>query len=290
MAQGCSPHVSANSSVCNGATDNAAGVAAALLAATQLRDTQSLPFALLLSDGEESNLNGSRAFVSKPSIDLSQLALVINLDIVGLNLFKGLENHHLIFGIANAPAPLQQALHQRLNGFSELKLHHFSYGLSHGRSDHTSFMTAAKPYPSLLLSDGSGGQYHSTADEWSRVNLAKVVAVAKLTATIAIAAANASANHGNSYSADMVNRSPSFPDTQALLELLNDVLEQPKANGLYGVQLARLRKQMASLKRIEKAGEAAFGQPQAEQIGSIALEFLQLSRESFFQNATSDKE
>jgi pimeloyl-ACP methyl ester carboxylesterase len=76
--------VAANGEVYNGADDNASGTAAlfALAAHFKAKPPQnSLIFAAL--DGEESGLEGARAFVQTPPADAASIVLNINLDMIG---------------------------------------------------------------------------------------------------------------------------------------------------------------------------------------------------------------
>lgn len=281
LAENCAPHQLANSSICNGASDNAAGVAAVILAATQLKQSSVGSFAILLSDGEESQLSGSRAFVAKPSLNLAELNLVLNLDIVGLNLFEGMEHHHMMFGLETTAPSLQKLIHQATGNQNQnqLVVHSFSYGLSHGRSDHTSFLTAKKPIASILLTDGSGGSYHSAADEWQRVNFEKVVAVANLSTQIALSASPSS----KAGSAVSVSTQPLTSDIASMVFLLEAILAHQAQNGLYGPQLSKLRKHRALLKRYQKQNLEVLNAKAINQLQKAAADLLQISRENFFQ-------
>ncbi|HWN17414.1 MAG TPA: M20/M25/M40 family metallo-hydrolase [Gemmatimonadales bacterium] len=74
-------------SIYNGAEDNASGTAAVLAAAeaftrSGVRTSRSIVFAGFTA--EESGLLGSQAFVVKPTIPLSQVAAILNLDVMNL--------------------------------------------------------------------------------------------------------------------------------------------------------------------------------------------------------------
>jgi hypothetical protein len=76
--------VAANGQVYNGADDNASGTAALFALATHFKAkpaTNSLIFAAL--DGEESGLEGARAFVQNPPVEPGALVLNVNLDMIG---------------------------------------------------------------------------------------------------------------------------------------------------------------------------------------------------------------
>jgi Zn-dependent M28 family amino/carboxypeptidase len=70
--------------ICNGADDNASGVAALLGIArhfTRQRPESSLVLAFF--DGEEDDMRGSRDFVARPPVPLERVAAFINLDMLG---------------------------------------------------------------------------------------------------------------------------------------------------------------------------------------------------------------
>lgn len=72
--------------ICNGADDNASGVAAMLAIADVLRDTPPehlIIFAAL--DAEENGLNGARALVADLPVDQDRVVLNINLDMLAIN-------------------------------------------------------------------------------------------------------------------------------------------------------------------------------------------------------------
>lgn len=72
--------------ICNGADDNASGVAAMLAIAEALRDNppdHTVIFAAL--DAEENGLNGARALVADLPVDQDRVVLNINLDMLAIN-------------------------------------------------------------------------------------------------------------------------------------------------------------------------------------------------------------
>jgi Zn-dependent M28 family amino/carboxypeptidase len=74
-------------SIYNGAEDNASGTAAVLAAAeafTRSRAPTSRSIVFAAFTAEESGLLGSQAFVAKPTIPLSRIAAILNLDVMNL--------------------------------------------------------------------------------------------------------------------------------------------------------------------------------------------------------------
>lgn len=69
--------------VCPGADDNASGSAAVLQLAAYLKaHPPSHPVVFCLFDGEEAGLYGSQAFVAAPPLPLTQIGVVLNLDMI----------------------------------------------------------------------------------------------------------------------------------------------------------------------------------------------------------------
>lgn len=74
------------SQVCNGADDNASGVAVMLEAAKKLssrRDSLKRSILFIAFDAEEQGLLGSQHFVNNPTVPLIQIKLNVNLDMMG---------------------------------------------------------------------------------------------------------------------------------------------------------------------------------------------------------------
>jgi hypothetical protein len=81
--------------VCNGATDNAAGVAAVLAvgrAIASLPDPPRRSVILVLWDREEDGLLGSQFYVQNPLVPLASTIAYVNFDIQGANLLPSLKN------------------------------------------------------------------------------------------------------------------------------------------------------------------------------------------------------
>ncbi len=174
--------------ICNGATDNAAGVAIVLeigrrLAAAEVPPRRSVVLAFW--DAEEIGLLGSVHFVDNPLVPLADIYTYVNYDIQGSNLSPGLRSttfaiaaesggpvlgRHLATATATSadnaggPPPLDTL---RLSGlFGQL------------RSDYAPFLAAA--VPTVFFTDSTGPCYHTVDDELAVVDLAKVLAQAEI--------------------------------------------------------------------------------------------------------------
>jgi hypothetical protein len=166
----------------NGADDNASGIGAMLWAAERLaagpRPARSVAFVAFT--GEESGLLGSAHFVKHPTSGADPIIGMINLDMVGrLN-----GGTLLVFGVGTAvewnallePAAARAgvAIATKTDGY--------------GPSDHTSFYL--KDVPVLHFFTNTHGDYHKPSDDWDRIDVKGLTAVAAIVADVAAAAAN----------------------------------------------------------------------------------------------------
>jgi hypothetical protein len=150
----------------NGADDNASGTAGVLELAryyTKNRKTEKHNYLFILFSGEELGLFGSKYFTEHPTLDLSTVNYMINLDMVGRldPAGKGLS----ISG--SGTSPVWETLIKELAG-PALNVKTDSSGT--GPSDHTSFYL--KNIPVLHFFTGSHGDYHKPSDDWEKINAA----------------------------------------------------------------------------------------------------------------------
>lgn len=183
----CWKRFNTDDDICNGAADNAAAVAVVLDVTQQLAESIESPVALAFWDGEERGLLGSDAFLKDPSFDLSLLNAYINLDIIGLNLMAGLENHHMIIGSETGGVNLEKLVKDAIDPEkSKFIYHQLSYAFGHGRSDMSSFLRHGFKVPLLFFSDGDGPVYHSSSDEAKNINYDKVSSIVDVVRKISI--------------------------------------------------------------------------------------------------------
>lgn len=152
----------------NGADDNASGVAAMIQLAKKLRHTnKSNNYLFIAFSGEEKGLWGSNWFCKHPTIDLSTVNYMINMDMVGR---LSDEKELAINGTGTSPTwtGLLSALPK--NG---LKLVTSEGGV--GPSDHTSFYL--QDIPVLHFFTGQHADYHKPTDDINKVNFHGIVAV-----------------------------------------------------------------------------------------------------------------
>lgn len=174
--------------VCNGATDNATSVAIMVSLLKELPYKIKHPVAVAFWDGEEQGLVGSHEFFKNPMFDLNEINLYINLDIVGLNLFKGLENNHFIIGTETGGEALNALVREAVKDEAHMSYKLPSYAFGHGRSDMTSLVRLGYQIPFLFFSDGDGKVYHTNKDEPEFVNYEKIVSIARVIENITVKA------------------------------------------------------------------------------------------------------
>ncbi len=146
----------------NGADDNASGTAGVIelaryFAKNDVKEQHN--FLFLCFSGEELGLVGSKKYTEKPTIDLSKVSFMVNMDMIGrLNAEKRI----MVGGVGTAPdfVPTINSLK------NELTVKFDSAGI--GPSDHTSFYL--KNIPVLFFFTGQHSDYHKPSDDVEKVN------------------------------------------------------------------------------------------------------------------------
>jgi hypothetical protein len=158
--------------ICNGATDNAAGVAAVLEIGRRLADEPPRRSVVLAFwDAEEDGLLGSTAYLTDPAVPLAQTTLYVNWDIQGANLLPSLASTTLVIGAETGGRDLVQAA-ARAAADSVLDPLALSSTFGRDRSDHAGFIRAG--VPTVFFTDSSAGCYHTAQDDTSVVDLDKL--------------------------------------------------------------------------------------------------------------------
>jgi len=154
----------------NGADDNASGTAGVIELAryfAQNNTRERHNFLFICFSAEELGLVGSKKYTERPTIDLSTVHFMLNMDMIGrLND----ERRLVVGGVGTAPdfVPLIEGLPK---GGLSIKLD--SSGI--GPSDHTSFYL--KNIPVLFFFTGQHADYHKPSDDVEKVNFAGQKAV-----------------------------------------------------------------------------------------------------------------
>ncbi len=153
----------------NGADDNASGVAVMLDLASKIKnsDLKGHNYLFIAFSGEEMGLLGSNYFTKNPTLDLSKISYMINMDMVGR-----LNNERVlaINGIGTSPR-----WNQIVNANNkDFKLATSESGV--GPSDHTSFYL--NDIPVLHFFTGQHEDYHKPGDDADKLNYAGMEQIA----------------------------------------------------------------------------------------------------------------
>jgi Zn-dependent M28 family amino/carboxypeptidase len=145
----------------NGADDNASGTAALIEIARILKGSKSKKnnFLFIAFSGEELGLNGSKYFVENPTIDLSKVNYMINMDMVGR--LNDSTKVLTVGGVGTSPSWAQL-----IGSPDAFTIKVDSSGT--GPSDHTSFYR--KDIPVLFLFTGLHSDYHRPGDDADKIN------------------------------------------------------------------------------------------------------------------------
>lgn len=165
---------SSTDSICNGATDNATGVAVALEVGRSLASGAEPPrrsVIIALWDREEDGLLGSAAYLTDPPVPLAATVAYVNFDIQGANLSPALRGSTLVVGAETGGPNLVRAV-QTASAESSLTTAAFSLVFGQGRSDHANFVTEG--VPSAFFTDANPPCYHTVGDDLSIVDFPKL--------------------------------------------------------------------------------------------------------------------
>lgn len=162
------------STIYNGATDNAAGVAVVLAIGRALRELPVAPrrsVILAFWDAEEDGLDGSEYFASTATVPLASIAAYLNWDIQGANVLPSLRDTTFAIGTESGGTQLTQATANATAAqFLTVPRLHMLFGQD--RSDHASFYP--RGVPSVFFTDSTGGCYHTPDDDETVVDFDKL--------------------------------------------------------------------------------------------------------------------
>ena len=232
--------------ICNGAIDNAAGVAAVLLVAKALKTAKHKTRRSVIGclfDAEEDGLLGSYHFVANPPVPLDQIVAMFSVDNVGSRIFS---DHTSSFA---TDAEYSKALRDHVlaaskrTGFQTWPVSSFFVGQpGGGRSDHLPFRQ--KGIPVLFFGSGSSSVYHTTADQLSSVDFTKLLATARHAALVTADVANHEDRPDFS-----AKPKPHLDDARAMVAIADKVIANPKGLGLNDAQVDLLKTWRADLQK-----------------------------------------
>jgi len=148
----------------NGADDNASGTAALIELARMLKKSKLKKnnYLFIAFSGEELGLFGSKYYVEHPTIDLTKVNYMLNMDMVGrLN-----DSSHVLTVGGIGTSPSWSEVLSTDNGKKYFTIRFDSSGV--GPSDHTSFYR--KDIPVLFFFTGLHNDYHKPTDDFDRIN------------------------------------------------------------------------------------------------------------------------
>ncbi|HWL46058.1 MAG TPA: M20/M25/M40 family metallo-hydrolase [Ilumatobacter sp.] len=237
-------------SICNGATDNATGVAAALTVARQLAEhgAPRRSVVVALWDREEDGLRGSADFLAAEVVPPEAIVAYLNWDIQGSNLLPSLTRTSFVIGAETGGTALADAT-RRATDASSLQYVVFSLVFGQGRSDHANFVAAG--VPSVFFTDVTNGCYHTTGDDLSIVDFGRL---------------DAQVDVGLALAADLVDTAQvpqiadapfvTFADAEQMLALTSAAVTD--ADLLTSLEPGVIDGYLAELETIVGAGEEAF--------------------------------
>jgi len=162
--------------ICNGATDNAAGVAATLAVGRAVATLPGGPHRsviLAFWDREEDGLLGSNYYVNNPLVPIAQTIGYVNFDIQGSNLLPSLRNKSFAVGGETGGAALLAIFSDAVAEAGDgLDTRAVSYIFGQGRSDYLNFVAVS--VPTIFFSDSTGPCYHTSGDEIDVVDFGKL--------------------------------------------------------------------------------------------------------------------
>jgi len=152
----------------NGADDNASGTAALIELARLLSHSKakSNNYLFIAFSGEELGLYGSKYFTEHPSIDITRVNYMINMDMVG----RLSDSSHVLTVGGYGTSPSWGEVYS-LKGKKKLYDDNLQFRFDSsgtGPSDHTSFYL--KNIPVLFYFTGLHPDYHKPSDDFDRIN------------------------------------------------------------------------------------------------------------------------
>ena len=174
--------------VCDGAGDNAAGVAAVLEIGRRLAaDPPDRTVVLALWDAEEDDRLGSVAAVRSGVLDLDAVVAYLNWDMQGINLLPSLADTTFVIGAETGGAALEDAVASGTLSNDLLPVD-LSVQFGQGRSDHASFVEAG--VPSVFFTDATSACYHTSQDDMAHLDVGKLARQIDVGETVARAVAS----------------------------------------------------------------------------------------------------
>ncbi len=162
----------------NGADDNASGTAGVMELARYFSSNgkkEKVNFLFICFSGEEEGLLGSKYFTNNPTIELSKITCMLNMDMIGR--LNDSTKRIVLSGIGTSPQ-----FPEVLNKINS-KITYKADSAGMGPSDHASFYL--KNIPVLHFYTGTHMDYHKPSDDADKINFTGEVEVIKYIASVA---------------------------------------------------------------------------------------------------------
>ncbi|MCA9670273.1 MAG: M28 family peptidase [Myxococcales bacterium] len=260
--------------ICNGADDNAAGVAIVIRVACALaKSPPKRSVIVALWDAEEpptflTAAMGSAFWVAHPTLPLASVDAALVLDLVGGNLWPGYQNHFVLGAelspevkaavIAAAKPPALDAQRASLHLVEKTPLGDQPW------SDYHDFRL--KNIPVLFFSNGQNKAYHTGGDEIAGLNLPKMTLEADWLLSITEQLGNRSGDAAPTFNATAMDNEN---DASALVKVIEAALDPEGLAKMVGsVSRGNLKKDLDAVKAA-KAKVDGGGQLSAAEVGSL---------------------
>jgi hypothetical protein len=252
--------------ICNGAADNAAGVAAVLEIGRRIAagEPPRRSVVLALWDAEEDGLLGAADYVGDPPVPLESTVAYLNWDIQGVNLLPSLRGTTVVVG-AETGGPSLQGATRAAAAAGDLDPLPLSLLFGQGRSDHAPF--AAAGVPVAFFTDANSGCYHTVDDELATVDLGKLDE--QVDVGEALVRELASTDETPAFVPDLPIAT--FDDARSMLTVVERA--QPDLGRFPPAARTMAEQFLADLRAMVEAGPAAFGDEQVATLlaGSAAV-------------------
>ena len=149
----------------NGADDNASGTAGILELSYKFISNRHLlkrSVLVICFDAEEKGLLGSKYYVKNPARNISNTAMMVNMDMVGR-----LNDSPVVLGGVGSSGNFVNIIEDASNRHT-LEIETNMGGMDFGRSDHASFYR--ENIPVLFFFTGAHEDYHKPTDDWDKID------------------------------------------------------------------------------------------------------------------------
>ncbi len=247
----------------HGADDDATGVAALLEAASVLKAEPRKRSVLFISfDLEEEGLVGSLYFADHPTVPLADVALFINMDMLGRDLGGFVEGFLFALGTEHSPA-LKDIVREAGRG-STVKVGMVGTDVIGIRGDYGPFLARRIPY--LFFSTGEHPDYHRVTDTADRILYPKLLAGARIALRTLVAAADLAERPA------FTDPKPDLDEVKVVAVVVEQILGKSKELDLKKEELAALSIMRFSVKEILERGQVT--PEEREQIKGLVLQIM----------------